>query len=56
MLRRQIPILYSRKDKCCGCTACYASCSQQAIVMVKDIERFEYIQIGIKTSTMYTFF
>lgn len=38
----QIPILYSRKEECCGCTACYVSCPKQAISMKQDEEGFEY--------------
>lgn len=37
-----VPILFSRKDECCGCTACYAICSQGAISMKSDDEGFEY--------------
>ena len=40
-----MPILYERKEECCGCTACYAVCPQNAIFMVEDIEGFEYPQI-----------
>ena len=38
----KIPILYNRKEECCGCTACYASCPKSAISMVEDEEGFEY--------------
>ena len=37
-----MPILYERKEDCCGCTACYAVCPNSAIVMVKDEEGFDY--------------
>lgn len=37
-----IPILYKRKEECCGCTACYAACSKEAISMVGDEEGFDY--------------
>lgn len=40
-----IPILYNRKEECCGCTACYAICSKKAIDMVEDGEGFEYPKI-----------
>ena len=30
------------KEECCGCTACYAICSRDAIVMQSDEEGFEY--------------
>lgn len=42
---RDIPILYERKEECCGCTACYAICPKEAISMVEDEEGFEYPQI-----------
>lgn len=42
---QEIPILYERKEECCGCTACYASCPREAISMVADEEGFEYPQI-----------
>lgn len=41
-----IPILYKRKEDCCGCTACYAICSKGAIRMVEDEVGFEYPQIN----------
>ena len=44
---REIPVLYKRKEECCGCTACYASCPQNAISMVVDEEGFEYPQIDV---------
>lgn len=42
---KEIPILYKRKEECCGCTACYAICPKEAISMVEDEEGFEYPQI-----------
>lgn len=42
---RELPILYKRKEECCGCTACYAICPKEAISMVEDEEGFEYPQI-----------
>lgn len=45
MINWKIPKLYSRKEECCGCTACYAICSKGAISMVEDGEGFEYPQI-----------
>ncbi|MCC8094202.1 MAG: 4Fe-4S dicluster domain-containing protein [Tannerellaceae bacterium] len=39
---KQIPILYNRKEECCGCTACYAVCPKGAISMVEDEEGFLY--------------
>ena len=43
---KEIPILYNRKEECCGCTACYAICPKEAISMVEDEEGFEYPVIG----------
>lgn len=39
---KPIPVLYERKEDCCGCTACYAICPKSAIKMVEDEEGFEY--------------
>lgn len=41
-----IPVLYERKEDCCGCTACYAICPCQAIIMTNDEEGFEYPYIN----------
>ena len=45
MTKKLVPILYERKEECCGCTACYAICPKQAITMVEDAEGFEYPEI-----------
>lgn len=45
---QKIPVLYDRKEQCCGCTACYAICPQNAILMVEDKEGFEYPKIDEK--------
>ena len=42
---KEIPVLYKRKEECCGCTACYAVCPKEAIFMIEDEEGFEYPQI-----------
>lgn len=42
---RGVPILYKRKEECCGCTACYAICPKEAISMREDEEGFEYPHI-----------
>ena len=39
---KPIPCLYERKELCCGCTACYAICSKNAISMEPDEEGFLY--------------
>ena len=43
--KKPIPVLYERKEDCCGCTACYAICPKSAIKMVEDEEGFEYPSI-----------
>lgn len=45
---KPIPVLFFRKEECCGCTACYAICPQRAITMKEDEEGFEYPQINGK--------
>lgn len=42
MDKKSIPILYTRKEECCGCTACFAICPKNAITMKPDEEGFEY--------------
>lgn len=42
MIKKEIPILYNRKEECCGCTACYAVCPKDAILMIQDEEGFVY--------------
>ncbi len=42
---KEFPILYKRKEECCGCTACYAICPKGAISMLEDEEGFEYPHI-----------
>lgn len=39
---KEIPTLYSRKEDCCGCTACFAICPKSAISMQPDEEGFDY--------------
>ena len=43
---KQLPILYNRKEECCGCTACYAICPKSAITMAEDEEGFKYPQLN----------
>lgn len=40
-----IPILFERKENCCGCSACYAVCPVSAITMKPDDEGFLYPEI-----------
>lgn len=49
---KKFPILYSRKEDCCGCTACYAVCPKGAINMIEDEEGFEYPQIDTNKCIM----
>lgn len=39
---KPIPVLYTNKADCCGCTACYAICPRSAITMQPDEEGFDY--------------
>lgn len=36
------PILYEKKEDCCGCTACYSICSCMAISLQQDEKGFLY--------------
>ena len=45
---KPIPTLFDKKEDCCGCTACFAICPQEAISMVEDDEGFEYPLIDEK--------
>lgn len=40
--KKDLPILYQKRENCCGCTACYAICPVQAIKMLPDEEGFLY--------------
>ena len=42
MQSENIPILFERKEECCGCAACYSVCPREAITMQEDEEGFEY--------------
>ena len=48
MNEKKIPILYTKKSDCCGCTACYAICPKSAITMLPDEEGFDYPVIDEK--------
>ena len=39
------PILYYKKEECCGCAACWSICPKNAINMTEDEEGFEYPKI-----------
>ena len=40
--KKVVPVLYVRKEQCCGCTACKSICGQGAISMIEDEEGFLY--------------
>lgn len=42
---KELPVLYEKKEQCCGCTACYAICPKKSILMVEDVEGYLYPQI-----------
>lgn len=44
---RELPVLFRKKEECCGCSACYAVCPEHAIEMKEDEEGFEYPQLII---------
>lgn len=44
-----VPVLYEKKEDCCGCTACYAICPKSAIAMIEDEEGFLYPSIDAKS-------
>lgn len=39
---KEIPVLFSDKSECCGCSACMAVCPKEAISMIEDEEGFLY--------------
>lgn len=45
---RNIPVLYQKKEECCGCKACYSICPKSAIQMIQDDEHFDYPYIDEK--------
>lgn len=45
-MKREMPILFNKKEDCCGCTACYAICPNSAIQMIEDEEGFLYPSIN----------
>ena len=38
----EIPILFEKKENCCGCSACFSVCPINAISMEIDVEGFSY--------------
>ena len=41
-MKKDTPVLFERKEECCGCTACYSICPVGAISMSADEEGFLY--------------
>ena len=41
-----MPMLYKKKNECCGCTACYTVCPNLAIYMLEDEKGFYYPKIN----------
>ena len=39
---KAFPLLYRKKEECCGCAACYSVCPTEAISMGIDEEGFSY--------------
>ena len=39
---KKLPKLYENRENCCGCSACFAICPVQAIIMEPDDEGFLY--------------
>lgn len=52
MEKKDIPILFERKEECCGCWSCYSICPKNAIIMNEDDEGFEYPNIDQKKCIM----
>lgn len=42
------PQLYTRKEECCGCYACYSVCPASAIDMFEDLEGFVYPSVDLE--------
>lgn len=38
----ELPVLFDKKENCCGCTACFCACPVHAISMEIDEEGFLY--------------
>lgn len=45
-MKKEIPVLFSKKENCCGCSACYVTCPVKAIEMKPDQEGFLYPTIN----------
>lgn len=47
-LQYKIPCLYEKREACCGCSACYTICPQDAIIMEPDEEGYFYPVVNLK--------
>lgn len=45
-MEKDIPVLFTKKEECCGCGACFSVCAKNAIEMISDREGFLYPQIN----------
>ena len=43
---KEIPVLFVKKEECCGCTACRQICPAGAIDLAEDEEGFVYPRIN----------
>ncbi len=39
------PVLFTKPEDCCGCSACFSICPKGAIKMAEDDEGFDYPEI-----------
>ncbi len=44
---KNLPVLYNRKEDCCGCFACYSICPKRSIKMIYDVEGFYYPVVDV---------
>ncbi len=42
----ELPVLFDRKEQCCGCSACFAACPTNSVVMIPDEEGFLYPHVN----------
>lgn len=42
MGNKEVPVLFSKDEDCCGCGACYSICPRNAIKMVISESGFKY--------------
>ena len=50
---REIPVLYKKKEECCGCGACYAACPKNAITMEEDETTHIKVTVSFDESFLY---